>query len=112
MKKFLPALALCFISASGNQSPEPCSYGKDTSSNKEDPSQSADWILTTKVKEAILADSSLSPSNRFVSVSTTDGVVTLTGEVSNQQQMDEIVKKASKISGVKKVKNQMTLAKS
>ena len=74
------------------------------------PSNSSDWQLTLKVKEAILSDSLLSPSNRFVSVSTTDGVVTLTGKVSSQEQMKQIIKKAEGISGVKRVDNQMTIS--
>jgi|GEM_PF-1235090 len=71
---------------------------------------SPDWELTLKVKAAILADDTLSPSNRFVSISTTDGVVTISGKVSSKYQMHEIIKKAESVSGVKKVENQMTVS--
>ncbi len=110
MKKILPALALCILAVSCNQNPPPSAYAKGQASQTMDQSQPADWQITAKVKETLLADTSLSPSNRLVSVNTTDGVVTLTGTVSSQDQMNEIVNKTVSVSGVKSVNNQMTLS--
>lgn len=73
---------------------------------------SADWAITTKVKAAIVADSTLSASARLVSVNTTNGVVTLTGTVPTKADSDRIVKIAKNVSGVKSVKNQMIISSS
>ncbi len=101
MKNILSVIALCLLSASCNQSPSATDYAKE---------QSADSVITIKVKEAILTDNSLSPSNRFVSVTTTHGVVVLTGNVSSKEQIEKIVRKAKSVSGVKKVDNQIVLS--
>lgn len=107
MKKLLLIPALCLVCYS-------CGSGDCCQRNKPVESQetSADWVITTKVKTEILADTSISGSARFVSVSTTDGVVTLTGSVSSKSDRDKIVKIAKNVSGVKKVNNQITISNS
>lgn len=55
------------------------------------------WI-TTKVKSSLLADSDVSGLD--VSVETTNGVVTLSGDVDSQAQIDRAVQIASDIDGV------------
>lgn len=105
MIKTLLAMTLCTLVASCNSS----NYA-DGQSNQSDSQSQADWQITAKVKEAILSDSSLAPGNRFVSVSTTNGVVTLTGNISSQDQINKIVKKAGSVSGVKRVQNNMLLS--
>lgn len=77
--------------------------------NKKSQEESSDWAITTKVKSAILADSTLSASSRFVSVETNNGVVTLSGNVASKEDRDRIVKIAKDINGVKSVDNQMTM---
>lgn len=110
MNKFLPILALCALFTSYGLNAAPSDQTNAPATPKEE--QSPDWQLTVKVKEAILANGELSPSNRFVSVTTTDGVVTLTGNVSTVDQINEIVKTAEGVSGVKKVINQMVVSTS
>lgn len=102
MKKMLPAIALCILNASCNQNSSSSKYAKEVWADSE---------ITIQVKKAILTDSSLTPGNRFVSVTTDHGVVTITGDVSNISQMNQIVKKAEGVSGVQKVENQMSLSK-
>ena len=68
---------------------------------------SADWLITGKVKEAIMTDSSLSLRARFLSISTTDGVVTLSGTVLTQADVQEAERIAKTIEGVVSVKNQL-----
>ena len=76
-------------------------------------SQSADWEITTKVKGSIMASGdSLSASARMVSVSTTDGVVTLTGTVASRDEMHKVVKIVQNVSGVKSVVSQLTVSDS
>jgi len=67
----------------------------------------ADWQITMSVKKAIMTDSNVSMSARFVSVSTTDGVVTLTGNVATQEQYRMIEKTVKGVAGVRSVNNQL-----
>jgi len=102
MMKFLamiPVLGLvCFgCSNNGNSS---------TSNQNESP---ADWTITTKVKAAIMSDSSLSSSARLVSVTTNNGVVILTGNVPYQYDADRIVKITKNVDGVNRVDNQLVV---
>lgn len=58
------------------------------------------WI-TTKVKSSLLTDSDVSGLD--VSVETTNGVVTLSGDVESQAQVDRAVQIAQDIEGVTRV---------
>lgn len=69
-----------------------------------------DWEITAEVKTEIMADASITSSARFVSVNTTNGVVTLTGTVSSQDERDRIVNIAKSVTGVVSVNNQMTIS--
>ncbi len=110
MKKLLliPVLALV-CAACDNDS---CCNGSNNGVMSQDASQenSADWVITTKVKAEILADTSISASARFVSVSTTNGIVTLTGSVPTRGDRYTIVKIAKGVKGVVRVDNQITIA--
>ncbi|NYZ62949.1 BON domain-containing protein [Luteimonas sp. SJ-16] len=55
------------------------------------------WI-TTKVKSSLLADSDVSGLD--IQVETVNGVVTLTGQVDQQMQIDEATRIAREIEGV------------
>ena len=106
MKKLLLIPVLCVFCIGCNNS--------KTDSYKEKSSQenSSDWQITTKVKAAIMSDSTLSASARLVSVTTNNGDVTITGSVPSQKDMDRIVSIAEGVSGVKSVNNQMTISQS
>jgi len=62
------------------------------------------WI-TTKVKAMLLKDSGL--AGLKVEVDTKDGVVTLSGQAESGKQIDQAVRIASGIKGVKEVKNKL-----
>ena len=66
-----------------------------------------DTLITTKVKTAILNDSSLKVAE--INVETFKGVVQLSGFVSSQAAIDRAVRVAVGVSGVKSVKNDMLL---
>mgnify|MGYP000293525173 CR=1 FL=1 len=108
MRKILPIIALCVLGVSCNQTQD-TGYGKD---NNRSTQEWSDTEITTKVKAVILADMSLSPGNRFVSITTTNGVVVITGNVSSADQKRKIAQKAEKVSGVRRVENQMTVSDS
>ncbi len=103
MMKFL-LLSFCVLCS--------CSHSEDYNSrnNAQSEDQSADWAITTRVKSAIMTDSYLKTRARFVSVSTTDGVVTLTGTVPTQNDGDRIVDITRNVRGVRRVNNQMTIS--
>lgn len=68
-----------------------------------------DAMLTTKVKTALLADSDIKGLD--INVDTSEGVVSLNGEVKNQAQVDRAAKLAGEVDGVKSVLNNLTVAK-
>jgi hyperosmotically inducible protein len=61
----------------------------------------ADARVTTTIKAKLLADSHLSPFK--ISVSTTDGVVTLSGTVSSYEQVRNAIQLSMDTDGVRKV---------
>ena len=66
-----------------------------------------DRKMTQKIRQAIVADESLSTSARNVKIITIDGVVTLRGPVKNSDERNAIGAMAVKIAGASKVKNQL-----
>lgn len=105
MKKILVIPAVCLLCFG-------CSHNDCCENNSvQTQNNSADWEITTKVKTAIMSDTSISAGARFVSVNTTDGVVTLTGTVSSRSDRDKIGKIAKNVSGVVKVDNQIAVSK-
>jgi hyperosmotically inducible protein len=64
------------------------------------------WI-TTKVKAMLLKDSGL--AGLKMDVDTKDGVVTLSGQAKSDRQIEEAVRIAAEIEGVKSVRNQLGL---
>ncbi len=69
--------------------------------------QSSDWEITATVKKNLMYGNSLSDSAKMISVTTNDGVVTLTGTVASNEEMRKVVKMVQNISGVVRVDNQL-----
>jgi osmotically-inducible protein OsmY len=72
----------------------------------------ADTTITQNIRNAIMADNTLSTTAKNVSVSTSNGVVTLSGSVTTTQEKDAIAKKAKAVQGVDKVDNQIEVIRS
>lgn len=68
-----------------------------------------DTVITTKVKTALLADSDI--KGLQINVDTSNGVVTLSGAVDNQAQIDRAGKLAADVQGVRSVTNNLTIKK-
>jgi hyperosmotically inducible periplasmic protein len=68
-----------------------------------------DTALTTKVKTALLGDASI--KGLTVSVETIQGDVRLSGFVESQAQIDQALKVAKGVDGVKSVRNELSLKK-
>ncbi len=91
-------LVICLVSALG------CS----ATSTKESTGEYFDdtWI-TTKVKAVLMEDSVVKA--REVNVETFKSIVQLSGFVESEQAMDQAVKLAANVKGVKSVKNDMLI---
>lgn len=70
---------------------------------------STDLSITNAIRDQF-ATSTL-PSATKVQINTQDGVVTLSGVASSQDEIDQIVALTRKVSGVREVNNQLTVAR-
>ncbi len=70
----------------------------------------ADLDATQKIRQAVVADDSLSTNARNVKIVTSKGVVTLRGPVANAEEKANIGRIAQKIAGVTRVDNQIEIA--
>jgi hyperosmotically inducible periplasmic protein len=84
-------------SATSQQSPS----STPSSSNETVPGKVDDSWITTKVKSQLAAAKGVKSSD--ISVSTTDGVVTLTGTVASAKQRTHVEHLAKQVKGVKSV---------
>jgi len=80
---------------------------KSTSSQEGTGEYFDDTAITTKVKSAILGESSLKSAEN--NVETFKGVVQLSGFVNSQADINKAVEVARRVKGVKSVKNDMRL---
>ncbi len=64
-----------------------------------------DASITTKVKAALVAEPNL--KSRHIKVETNNGIVTLSGDLDSQEQIDKAQEIAKSIAGVKEVKNKL-----
>jgi osmotically-inducible protein OsmY len=71
----------------------------------------ADLALTQRIRQAIVADDSLSTTAHNVKIITSDGVVTLRGPVNSDQEKTKIAAVAKNIAGVKQVDNQLEVVR-
>lgn len=71
----------------------------------------ADRTVTQKIRQAIMADNSLSTNAKNIKIITINGVVTLRGPVANAQEKDNIAQKVKNIQGIVKVDNQLEINK-
>jgi hyperosmotically inducible protein len=67
----------------------------------------ADRTLTQQIRQAVVADDSLSTTAKNIKIITVNGVVTLRGPVKSPQEKGTIEAKAQRIAGADKVDNQL-----
>lgn len=109
-KAVLIGVAVAFVSVfSACEKPGPAeTAGKKVDEATEDAGEAInDSGITAKVKAAILSEPGL--RSLKISVSTTDEVVTLSGSVDSQKDIDKAKDVASAVSGVKRVENTLVL---
>jgi len=77
----------------------------DQSENK------ADVTLTQQIRQAVVADKSLSTTAKNIKIITNNGVVTLRGPVNSPQEKETIEAKAQGIAGMNKVDSQLEVSR-
>lgn len=68
-----------------------------------------DRTISQNIRQAIVADDSLSTNGKNVKIITIDGTVTLRGPVKSDKEKTSIGAKAQQIAGVKNVDNQLEI---
>jgi len=81
----------------------------DTLTSGDQSENARDLTITQNVRQALVADDSLSTNAHNVKVITVDGVVTLRGPVSSAQEKAKVSAAAERIAGVKRVDNQLEI---
>lgn len=71
----------------------------------------ADRELTKKIRQAVMADKSLSTYAHNVKIVSRDGTVTLKGPVRSDTEKSTIETKATEIAGADKVRNEISVKK-
>jgi len=69
----------------------------------------ADRTLTQRIRQAVVADKSLSTTAKNVKIITINGVVTLRGPVNSPQEKGNIEATAQRLAGTTKVDNQLEI---
>lgn len=83
----------------------------DTLTSGDQSENSQDLKITQEVRKAIVDDESLSMNAHNVKVITTAGVVTLRGPVNSPEEKAKVTAAAERISGVKRVDDQLEVTK-
>lgn len=71
----------------------------------------ADKELSLRIRQALLADHSLSPNAQNIIILSNNGVVILRGPVLNAAERDAIMSRVKSIQGIMKVDNQLEISK-
>jgi len=70
----------------------------------------ADRTISQNIRQAVVADDSVSTNGKNVKIITVDGTVTLRGPVKSEKEKTNIGAKAQQVAGVKTVDNQWEIA--
>lgn len=82
----------------------------DTLTSGDQSETAADRTLTQKIRQAVMADDSLSMTAHNVKIITVNGVVTLRGPVKSDDERKNIAAKATELAGAGKVQNYLEVA--
>ncbi len=105
MKKAILLIpVICSISLLGG-----CSKPKEDTKKKEQAQLNTDEAISRKVRNALKNEPTLSKTARKVTVSTLDGVVTLSGNVTSNNERRSVIKIAKTVPGIKRIRDQMVL---
>jgi len=85
--------------------------GGDTATADKQSNDPADVEVTRRIREAIVRNDRLSTSAHNVKIVTNAGVVTLRGPVLNEEERATIAATALQVEGVKRIDNQLEIAR-
>jgi hyperosmotically inducible protein len=80
---------------------------KNTDTAEKQSNSKDDLTLTQKIRQAVIADGSLSMNAKNVKIITRNGKVTLKGPVDSQQEKDTIGAKSQEVAGKENTDNQL-----
>ena len=83
----------------------------DTLTSGDQSETEADREITQKIRQAVVADESLSMTAHNVKIITVNGMVTLRGPVKSERERQAVAAKAVEIAGANKVQNQLEVAR-
>ncbi len=69
----------------------------------------SDRKITQNIRQAVVADDSMSTNAKNIKIITIDGAVTLRGPVKSEKEKADIGAKAEQVAGVKRVDNQLEI---
>lgn len=106
------ALAAALTMGAGFLGAIGCDRNERTATTATDQSENAaDREVSQKIRQAIVADDSLSTTAKNVKVVTTpDGVVTITGNVNTPAEKTNVIGKAKQLAGNRKVIDDLQIA--
>jgi len=78
--------------------------------NENNQIQLSDNDITENVNRKLMNDNSLSSNARMISVTTNNGVVTLSGTVASQEESRKVFRMVKDVRGVRSVNNQLTIS--
>jgi hypothetical protein len=81
--------------------------GGDTRTPGDQSESAADRVITQQIRQAVVADASLSMLAKNIKIITADGIVTLRGPVQSSQEKEVIEVKARQLAGMNQVDNQL-----
>jgi len=81
--------------------------GGDTLTPGDQSESQADRTLTQQIRQAVVADESLSTTAKNIKIITNNGVVTLRGPVKDSREKERIEAKAQQIAGTHNIDNQL-----
>lgn len=83
----------------------------DTKTSFDQSESTADRTITQRIRQALIADDSLSTNAKNIKIITINGVVTLRGPVASFQEKDAIAQKINNIDGIAKLDNQLEITR-
>lgn len=105
------------VNTSGRDTHEADDTGKnerdrtgDTKTSGDQSESEMDRGITQRIRQAVVADDSLSTQAKNTKIITANGVVTLRGPVASSQEKAQIATLANQVDGVKRIENQLEVA--
>jgi hyperosmotically inducible protein len=87
-----------------------CDRSGETLTPGDQSANEADVALTPRIRQAIVADDTLSTTAKNIKIITLNSMVTLRGPVQSEQERTKIAATAQQLAGANKVQNQLEIA--